>query len=154
VDLLKATTPMEAVQYSWEEFSYMLNEATSSIQRFRQRGEAKFGGVLYVLKVPLALTLPLPCHHPPHRRGGLDGAPGHRAGRLRCLSISPRCHPRPLTPLLLPPPSRQAGADLAAVDPTALIKFAAFISINLAVVNALPVRACTTDRSRMSFTIC
>lgn len=32
----------------------------------------------------------------------------------------------------------QVGADLAAVDQLALIKFAAFISINLAVVNALP----------------
>jgi hypothetical protein len=33
----------------------------------------------------------------------------------------------------------QVGADLAAVDSLALIKFAAFISINLAVVNALPI---------------
>lgn len=33
----------------------------------------------------------------------------------------------------------QVGADLAKVDPLALIKFSAFISINLAVVNALPV---------------
>lgn len=30
------------------------------------------------------------------------------------------------------------GADLAAVDQLALVKFAAFISVNLAVVNALP----------------
>lgn len=35
--------------------------------------------------------------------------------------------------------SEQVGADLAAVDPLALIKFSAFISLNLAVVNALPV---------------
>lgn len=32
----------------------------------------------------------------------------------------------------------QVGADLAAVDQLALIKFACFISVNLAVVNALP----------------
>jgi len=32
----------------------------------------------------------------------------------------------------------QVGADLAAIDSLALVKFAALISINLAIVNALP----------------
>ena len=81
VDVLRASSPAEALKFSSEELMGMLRESTNSLKRFTT--------------------------------GGMEGLTGP-------LGIV------------------QVGADLAAVDQLALVKFAAFISVNLAVVNALP----------------
>ena len=139
VDKIKARSPQEALQFTGQELMGMLKEATGSLKRFAAPGGMEgLTGPLGIVQVrgrdhcsPACLRAYLPIATPPTR-------------------IQPHSYPIP-HPLHQ---QQQVGADLAAVDQLALVKFAAFISVNLAVVNALPFPGLDGGQVRFTHMVC